>query len=81
MKTSDVYLSAALLSLGYKLVNVNRTDPRHMVFEFEMPELKENEVMLDIQSIETVWANRELQGNLFDFSEAIKRMKSIIHSS
>jgi len=82
MRTSDVYLSAALLSLGYELVRVNRDDPRHMIFEFEVPELKEGEIVLDnMASIETQWANRKLEGNLFDFAEAIKRMKSVIHSS
>lgn len=84
MKTSDVYLASACLALGYKLETVNRTDPRHMQFEFvgnvrtgNLGELVEN----SLEDIEVRWANRSLVVNAFDFSEAIKRMKSIIHSS
>ena len=83
MKTSDVYLAAACLALGYKLETVNRTDPRHMQFEFASPiqtgtlgELSQ----LELDVIEVEWANRSLLVNAFDFAEAIKRMKSVIHS-
>lgn len=83
MRTSDVYLASALLALGYKLEGVDRTDPRHMVFEFVgqinsgvLGELYK----VSIDEIETQWANRQLTINAFDFSEAIKRMKSLIHS-
>ena len=83
MKTSDVYLSAALLALGYKLEKVDRKDPRHMIFEFigqinsgVLGELYK----VSIDEIETQWANRTLTVNAFDFAEAIKRMKSLIHS-
>lgn len=84
MKTSDVYLSAALLALGYKLEKVDRKDPRHMVFEFvgnirtgNLGEVIKN----SLEDVETQWANRTLVVNAFDFAEAIKRMKSLIHSS
>lgn len=87
MKTSDVYLAAAFLSLGFVLEKVNRADPRHMIFEFSNPtpisvtgnlgELIRQELV----TVETMWANRVLTVNAFDFAEAIKRMKSIIHSS
>lgn len=84
MKTSDVYLSAALLALGYKLEKVDRKDPRHMVFEFvgnirtgNLGEVIKN----SLEDVETQWANCTLVVNAFDFAEAIKRMKSLIHSS
>jgi hypothetical protein len=84
MKTSDVYLASACLALGYKLETVNRTDPRHMQFEFSsqiqtgaLGELSK----LELDEVEVKWANRSLTVNAFDFAEAIKRMKSIIHSS
>jgi hypothetical protein len=84
MKTSDVYLSAALLALGYKLSEIDRTDPRHMVFGFlavaetgSLGELSK----AGLKYVETEWANRTLVVNAFDFAEAIKRMKSLIHSS
>lgn len=84
MKTSSVYLAAALLSLNFKLENVDRKDPRHMVFEFAgvahsgiLGEL----VQGSLQEVEKQWANKTLQVNAFDYAEAIQRMKSIIHSS
>ena len=84
MKTSDVYLASACLALGYKLETVNRTDPHHMQFEFSstiqtgaLGELSK----LELDEVEVKWANRSLLVNAFDFAEAIKRMKSIIHSS
>ena len=84
MRTSDVYLSAALLALGYKLESINRKDPRHIVFEFAVPtggNLGDTVKMYSLSAIETMWANRTLTVNAFDFAEAIKRMKSLIHSS
>lgn len=84
MVTSDVYLASACLALGYKLETVNRTDPRHMRFEFSsefqtgtLGELSK----LELSEVEVRWANRSLIVNAFDFAEAIKRMKSVIHSS
>lgn len=86
MKTSDVYLAAACLALGYKLEIVDRTDPRHMKFEFAekdtpLSTLHINGVTSGLEYIENQWANRSLVVNGWDFAEAIKRMKSIIHSS
>lgn len=84
MKTSDVYLASALLSLKYELVNIDRTNPKHMIFEFSAgtsENLGDAVRTYNIENIEKAWANRTLTGNLNDFSEAIKRMKSLIHSS
>ena len=85
MKTSDVYLASALLSLSFPLTNIDRANPRHMVFEFGVPTPVSGAlgdmVRLDLVNIETMWANRQLTVNAFDFAEAIKRMKSLIHSS
>lgn len=86
MKTSDVYLSAALLALGYKLESIDRKDPRHMIFSFTdtdksgWSDLQKALHVEDISLVETQWANRSLTVNAFDFAEAIKRMKSLIHS-
>jgi hypothetical protein len=88
MKTSDVYLGAALLTLGFVLVNIDRSDPRHMIFSFSVPDPKSNlgnvEVEKDkynLEQVENQWANKHLIGNLFEMGESIKRMKSLIHSS
>ena len=84
MKTSDVYLAAALLSLQFPLERINRADPRHMIFEFGNPTPTSGTLgelaRLELVNVETMWANRTLTVNAFDFAEAIKRMKSLIHS-
>lgn len=90
MRTSDVYLSAALLALGYKLVATDRKDPRHMVFEFDVEpatdivdnlgSVKRDKEKHNLSVVETAWVNRTLSVNAFDFAESIKRMKSLIHS-
>jgi hypothetical protein len=85
-KTSDVYFASALLSKNYKLCEVDRTDPRHMVFFFDygdksnLGQVHDSVLQENIDTIETQWVNRSLQVNAFDFAEAIKRMKSLIHS-
>jgi hypothetical protein len=86
-RTTDVYFAATLLALGYKLELVDRKDPRHMVFEFigkkdgNLGKLQEDVSQENLDALETQWANRSLMVNAFDQAEAIKRMKSIIHSS
>ena len=91
-RTSDIYFASALASMGCKLEFVDRSDPRHMVFEFS--EIKINftsrvlqdaippqgieQLPLDVW--ETEWANKNLMVNAWEFSEALKRMKSIVHS-
>lgn len=35
---------------------------------------------LDLDNLETQWVNKTLQVNAFEFAEALKRMKSIVHS-
>lgn len=99
LQTTDIYLAAALMSLGAKLEDVNRDDPRHMEFKMEIePPKFESKVLIDAVSsnaaVQTVqistspsltdyeksWMNGELMVNAVKFAEAIKRMKSVVHS-
>lgn len=73
--TGDLYLASAYLALSFELTSINRNDPKHMRFTF-LGETKE-----ELDEIETKWINRNLVVNAVDFAEAIKRMKSIIHST
>lgn len=89
--TTDIYFAAALLALGAKLDKTDKTDPRHMEFHFSSP-LKEvppaltgtpGTVMapsLNLDGLETEWVNKSMKINAFEFAEAIKRMKSVVHS-
>jgi hypothetical protein len=84
-KTSDIYLAGALLSLGAKLEEVNRDDLRHMIFVFIPKPAQEHPKdvtfdNVDLRDLEKHWYNRNLIVNAFDYAEAMKRMKSIIHS-
>jgi len=81
-KTTDIYFAAALLSLGAKLESTNKDDPRHMEFEFSVNHaLDDIQVQApDLDVLENKWVNRTLQVNAFEFAEAIKRMKSLVHS-
>lgn len=100
--TTDIYLAAALMSLGAKLDKVNRDDPRHMEFQMELerpstvtvtpaPQFSSPTLTNAVQTpdpIKTItlsdyeksWMNGELMVNAVKFAEAIKRMKSVVHS-
>ena len=91
--TTDVYFCAALLALGSKLEDVDKTDRRHMQFtvsrdfyKFESENLPSNTTVavannLDLEYYEKEWANGTLMINAIQFKDAIQRMKSVIHSS
>ena len=91
-KTKDLYLSAALLALGAELVNVDRTDERHMEFEFSSPKVEGTvlasstdakgyiHISEPLSEYETQWANKNLMVNAVAYADAIRRLKSLIHS-
>ncbi len=94
--TTDIYFAAALLALGAKLEKTDKSDPRHMEFHFSSKDSTTGVVnpispnagsavittvaALDLDRLETEWVNKSLKINAFEFAEAIKRMKSVVHS-
>lgn len=88
--TSDIYFAALLLAVGAKLEKTDKADPRHMEFYFTPPMKaapSENGQApsapvptLDLDELETQWINNTYPVLAFDYAEAIKRMKSVIHS-
>jgi hypothetical protein len=83
-KTTDLYLAAAFLSLGAKLVNVNRDEPRHMVFEFEYVKFDSSilqNAVNNLDVIENDWTNDTLMINATAYKDAIQKMKSVVHTS
>jgi len=82
--TTDIYFASALIAMGATLENVDRTDLRHMEFSLSMDNLEslhgEDEASyLDV--LERHWLNKQgTMGALYNMAEAIKRMKSVVHS-
>lgn len=69
--TKDLYLAACFICYGHSLEDVDKSDPRHMKFVFTGEGLK---------SLETKWISRDLSVPAADFADAIRKMKSLIHS-
>lgn len=86
--TKDIYLSALFLALGAEYEGADRTDPKHIEFYFLPRKAQstsfstiENFVTQDLDTIEKQWVNGESVVNAVAYSEAIKRMKSLVHTS
>ncbi len=78
MKTSKLYLAAALISLGAGLDYVNRDDPRHMEFLliFSSPIADEDEWF---EKNREAWDNKTLTVNAQTFVDAIQLLKGEVH--
>ena len=85
--TKDLYLASAFLSLGAEYNGVDKTDSRHMIFHFLPRKVSTGELSKidvptqDLDDIETQWVNGNLLVNAVAFADAIKRMKSVVHST
>jgi hypothetical protein len=94
IETTDIYLTAALLALGFKLDGVDKSDLRHMRFSMSMQEpvytfksenippatVSASSIPMDFEYYENEWANGTLMINAIHFKDSIQRMKSVIHS-
>lgn len=85
--TTDLYLAASFLALGATLEKVDKSDPRHMVFELSGTPLESVESPIDkdhyetrLDKWETQYANGILLVNAVQFKDAIQRLKSIVHT-
>ena len=85
--TKDIYLAAAFLAVGAEYDSVDKTDERHMEFYFTPRKVGEHIalsgleiVTQDLDFIEAQWVNKLLMVNAVEYADAIKRMKSVVHS-
>jgi len=69
-RTTNFYLAAVFLSEGAELIGIDKSDMRHLKFEFDGK---------DLTQIEFQWDHRLLQINARSYSEAIKDIKMKIH--
>jgi len=87
--TSDIYFVAALLTLGAKIDETDKTDPRHIKFTvvqeltetgFASPSIPAN-VGVDFEYYEKLWANGQMVVNALSFKNAIQQVRTLIHST
>ena len=71
-KTTNIYLAAAMLSLGAELEDIDYSDRRHQVFILGGRQ--------DFAAIERAWFASTLNGNLVRYKDALQKLKSKIHS-
>jgi hypothetical protein len=72
-ETSDFYISAYLLSQGVKLLTINRTNPRRLLFVFE--DVKDRQKM-----VEDFLLNKGLVEPK-RYATTIKELKGLIYSA
>jgi len=84
METTSIDLATSLMALKYELVKVDKTDPRRMKFHFE-PQIKTGGLgdlaLAGMEDVKLQLANKTLVLNAQDAFDALRRLKSIIHSS
>jgi hypothetical protein len=73
LSTTSLYFASALVINGVKLDGVDDADPKHIVFLLS----GDGELL---EELEKQWDNKELEGNLREYAEAIREFKLKIHS-
>lgn len=78
MKTSKMYLAAALMSLGARKTGIDKSDPKRMKFvlSYSLPFSDETEWF---EKMEASWDNRSLTVNAQDFVDFIQELKVDVH--
>lgn len=80
--TKNIYLAACFLCFGAVLTDVDKTEERHQKFVFDSEEIPGHENDSGyLDSIELEFANKTLMVNAVKYGEAIRQLKSVIHSS
>jgi len=69
--TTDIYLAAALLGNGAKLVGVDYTDQRHVKFAFKSEK--------DLEALEVDYDNDELVGSLSTYADSLRKIKNKLY--
>lgn len=71
LEITDLGLAAALILIGYELIDIDRTIPRKSVFIFEdKPESKEDK---------NDYFNGKLEGSLVNYFDALKNLKTRLY--
>jgi hypothetical protein len=78
LNTADMYLAALLLSSDFSLIDVNRSDPKHIRFCFSSCDGTEEPVLEDVVR---EYTNGTMMVNASRYVESIRKIKSLIHAS
>ena len=92
--TQDIYFVASLLSLGHKIENIDKSEPRHMKFtvaqgtpsynfaSVNLPDVGAAIVpQVGLEYFENLWDEGKLEVNAVAFKHAFQRVQSLIHTS
>lgn len=95
--TSDIYFVAALLAVGAKIKEVDKSDTRHIrftvqqdplgtvVYEFKSENLPSGRGVTSsiagLEYYETQWLNGIMMVNAISYKNAIQQVKTIVHST
>lgn len=80
VSTADMYLAALLLAKDFSLINIDRSDPKHIHFEFGADS---DDPLLGAGSADTVirsYTNGDSVVMASRFVEALRKIKSLIHA-
>lgn len=74
--TADFYTAALLICRGHKIEKITTEKSKHKKDKKSFYFTDSEELQADLLS----YMNRDLEGNLRDFRDAIERVKDIVHS-
>lgn len=68
---TNIYLGAAFMCNGAKLLQVDRSDSSHVSYEFEG---------LDLTEVKSQWLDGSLKGNLVEYASHLKNLKQELYA-
>lgn len=80
--TKDIYLAAAYIALGALYDGADKSNPKQMIFYFKPPEQTEEDAQpFDFEKVERLWVNGILLVNAKSYAQALRDLKSVVHSN
>jgi hypothetical protein len=74
-KTADMYVAALLLANDYAVINVDKSDPKHVRFTFSS-----DGDQCPIDDIVQAYTNGTAEVNASRFVESERKIKSLLHN-
>lgn len=77
-KTKDLYLGAALLYMGYELVDTDRTDPKKIQFIFDIP-LDQAGNLIPIIDVANAYISKQVRVEPNEYQSSLKSLRSLVY--